>query len=1233
MARETQYSLYPDVALDSRVRHFDGQFLGSQDFVDEQRYHVDRLRRAVHHLRIAGITAGLTVAPDGPLRVTIAPGTAVDASGRQLVVVAARGFALPADLVRPGAYVLALRYAEVSERTLGGREGEPGTRGDTRFREEPAPVLHGEAAVLPAGDVALAHLAVAADGAVTVTTPPALRRYSGLRLPGPGDSGPQLTTGGDADPARLILAGALTVRRDLFVEGTIASFGVHVHVQSFKLGGATDRFYPVVFEDRGWNDGALTLEITRPNTHVDGDWSGSLMARFRVHPTAWGHGSHFDEVEIFQDRRRFIARYLVPFRGRDLIVWLRGGFTYFWRAGQAAALVHGEAAEVNRHAEVYPVLAAIEPQLDRDRLRIGPAHESTFVRSLLGIGAPPQDLLHLAAGGSLALRIQAGGPNDDGLIRFFHGDQDSQSIRARPDRLILSDVVHVQRGVGRVGLNTPAPIQTLDVRGGIHVEHGVIQRGGPTILGTMDLGLYSQVPNHWVRYVTTGSRHAFFNDGGVGTVADMTIAATGVTVRNRLDVTGDITYTGRLGQLDVAEQFTATIRAADLRFGHSTRSNRLGRALVDDTGALVVNCGGDWPTVQIHSTLSTTGLVRAPDIEWGNAHSRTQTRDNPGLRGDAGARSGFFETIAASPANNYPPGAQGHWHLLDVRHSNPGNNFALQLAGSFHDQRLWFRKTNDSPATPWRRVLTTDDLGVTLAGRVGLGAGLTGTSAAPRAALDVAQVPRTGTHPTDVKGLYVTGELAPASDGVEFRHTNGTQGVGIGHCGIYATGSNLNQPLLLVPRGTSGVGIGPGVFEPAGKLEVRVDNAAPGWDRLVVNTTTLWNGVHGMVTIGAGGAGGLVLFNPHVGWDPGEKRASIRYAHTDGDISKTWWDVGARSDGAFSFLPSGGAAALRIDPGGDATFTRRLTVLGEIEWGNNNQRTQSRDNPGLRGDAGARSGFFETIAASPANNYPPGAQGHWHLLDVRHSNPGNNFALQLAGSFYDQRLWFRKTNNDPAAAWRRVLTTDDIDVSPDPSPRSTAPLDRQLVYRHILDPSNLVPDHTFLDSNGANWHALAKASINPFRAEVGYPQSPPAPGYHRYFRLVGIVQDNWARPANTAEDDYCIEFGFIPHSVPNIPDTRHWSVPPTILFSLPGAPDWIGSGANGGARHVASRPQRDTGPLLKFAHPWGWWKGRVRWGRTEPFPDGRNTWLRWMEFQVWDVRTDTPDVMPALPLV
>lgn len=63
-------------------------------------------------------------------------------------------------------------------------------------------------------------------------------------------------------------------------------------------------------------------------------------------------------------------------------------------------------------------------------------------------------------------------------------------------------------------------------------------------------------------------------------------------------------------------------------------------------------------------------------------------------------------------------------------------------------------------------------------------------------------VARSGTHATG-RSLYATFNGAEYSNGIaEFRHTNGTQGVGIGYAGLYACGSNTDQEFHIIAKGT-----------------------------------------------------------------------------------------------------------------------------------------------------------------------------------------------------------------------------------------------------------------------------------------------------------------------------------------------------------------------------------------------------------------------------------------------
>lgn len=120
-------------------------------------------------------------------------------------------------------------------------------------------------------------------------------------------------------------------------------------------------------------------------------------------------------------------------------------------------------------------------------------------------------------------------------------------------------------------------------------------------------------------------------------------------------------------------------------------------------------------------------------------------------------------------------------------------------------------------------------------------------------------------------------------------------------------------------------------------------------------------------------------------------------------------------------LSVSGVAASDLTPGTFAAGTFTFPASSTVTWGNSGSRTETRDDAGLQGSAGAHSGFFETV--SPVN-YPAGASSWWHLLDVRHSNAGNNYALQIAGGFFDQNLYFRKTNNSASTGWSKFLAED-----------------------------------------------------------------------------------------------------------------------------------------------------------------------------------------------------------------
>ena len=114
-----------------------------------------------------------------------------------------------------------------------------------------------------------------------------------------------------------------------------------------------------------------------------------------------------------------------------------------------------------------------------------------------------------------------------------------------------------------------------------------------------------------------------------------------------------------------------------------------------------------------------SGLYVNGDFSFGSAGTRTETLNDAG---EMGGRSGFFESY--SPVN-FPAGASSWWHLISARHSNTGNNYAMQIAGSFFDQRIYFRKTSNNGAMPWREFVSADASGnVDITGAISFAKGI-----------------------------------------------------------------------------------------------------------------------------------------------------------------------------------------------------------------------------------------------------------------------------------------------------------------------------------------------------------------------------------------------------------------------------------------------------------------------------------------------------------------------------
>ena len=202
----------PDYAIPpyptTRLRYFNNQFLNEQDFIDEDAYEVGREQAFRRALCVAGVCEGLTVtyAADAKQPPQVAAGSAIDASGRLIVLAQATSASsdVPTKLAN-GPYQLYIQFQEVPTDMAAAASG--GTQDNTRWTQQPV-VAAAKPGALPDGAVVLGSFTVT-NGAITASGP-AGRQYSGVRLPGPSAASLASSSG---DSGGAVLGAALTIQR------------------------------------------------------------------------------------------------------------------------------------------------------------------------------------------------------------------------------------------------------------------------------------------------------------------------------------------------------------------------------------------------------------------------------------------------------------------------------------------------------------------------------------------------------------------------------------------------------------------------------------------------------------------------------------------------------------------------------------------------------------------------------------------------------------------------------------------------------------------------------------------------------------------------------------------------------------------------------------------------------------------------------------------------------------
>ncbi|MGB1275300.1 MAG: hypothetical protein ACPG77_06070, partial [Nannocystaceae bacterium] len=388
MSRDTtDYRVYPDVELEERVQFFDKMFLGVQDFIDQQRHRVDRLRRALDFLTVAGIVTGLKLSSNSLGFLTIGPGTALDSEGRQLAVVGEiSDIAIPQQWWGREVDV-SIYYQESDERVMGGSANEQGARGATRIRERVGVEFHakGSRSNNKMG-VGLGTVVVAEDGACSFLQVDTARVNSGLSFPGSTGEG-SIRTQAPQHPKMLAITGSLAIatragigipapESSLDVAGRARFDALHIRAHTLLVKGSSNKFYPVVFTNPGGESGMFGLEVSRPNTNIDGQGAGSML--LSCHGHVGKNGVTSLSTQLHQSKR-FIADIQTHQVGAGaLVIWLRGGRHYVWRATHHMSLeqIGGESG-AKLGNQNFAVRGAIVATFDRDDARMMPPWQRT----------------------------------------------------------------------------------------------------------------------------------------------------------------------------------------------------------------------------------------------------------------------------------------------------------------------------------------------------------------------------------------------------------------------------------------------------------------------------------------------------------------------------------------------------------------------------------------------------------------------------------------------------------------------------------------------------------------------------------------------------------------------------------------------------------------------------------------------------------------------------------------
>lgn len=240
-----------------------------------------------------------------------------------------------------------------------------------------------------------------------------------------------------------------------------------------------------------------------------------------------------------------------------------------------------------------------------------------------------------------------------------------------------SNISYNSGNVG-IGTGTTAPVAPLHIAGGnwnLNDTEGDLRIGDGTYKFKIGIARGGAGAGD-VRIRAQGGTNRLIlssNQSDVLTIQNGSVGIGTITPSDTLDVAGNIAYRGRLTKLDVSEQFSATVRAADFLLGHSGRRGSPGRALVDAGGALGINWDGDWPSTEIRSNLVVRGQLYVDNIPFGDRRNMQWDSSSKLFYHDNSSRKSkenittltddFSKVMRVEPKTYTRPNNPDHWEI------------------------------------------------------------------------------------------------------------------------------------------------------------------------------------------------------------------------------------------------------------------------------------------------------------------------------------------------------------------------------------------------------------------------------------------------------------------------------------------------------------------------------------------------------------------------------------------